>query len=164
MSLVLLLVAASAVGLLFQRFGVPGGLIVGSMIGAATYSLIRGGPEVVVPGPLRTASFLVLGAAIGAGVTRGVLVSLRSVLLPAVLAAVLIIVAGIGIAYLLRALHLAPPADVLATSPGALSAIAAAAAERGTGAAEVALFHTVRIVLVLLSLPGLLALLPQESG
>ncbi len=164
MSLVLLLAAAAALGLLFQRLGIPGGAVVGSMIGAAAYTLLRGGPEVVVPGPLRTASFVVLGGAIGAAVTREVVVNLRSILLPAVLAAALIILAGIAIAYALRALGLAPPAAVLATSPGALSAIAAAAAERGIGAAEVALFHTVRIVLVLLSLPGLLALLPDESG
>jgi uncharacterized protein len=163
MSLVLLLASASAVGLLFQRFGVPGGLIVGGMVGAAAYTLVRGGPAITVPGPLRTVAFLVLGAAIGATVTRDVVVGLRLVILPALLAAVLIILAGIAIAYLLGALGVAPPAAVLATSPGALSALTAAAAERGTGAAEVALFHTVRIVLVLLTLPGLLSLLPEAD-
>lgn len=162
MPLVLLLTSASAVGLLLQRLSVPGGLVVGGMIGAAGFSLLRGGAEVTVPAPLQTASFLVLGAAIGSTVTRDTLVQLRQALLPALLAAVLIIVAGIGIAYLLRALGLAPAGAVLATSPGALTAITAAAAERGAGPAEVALFHTVRIVLVLLSLPGLLALLPDE--
>ncbi len=163
MPLLLLFAAAAAVGLAFQRLGVPGGAVVGSLIGAAGYSVLRGGPEISVPGPLRTASFLVLGAAIGATVTRDTLRDLTAVLLPAVLAAVLIILAGIGIAYLLRALGLAPEGAVLATSPGALSALTAAAAERGAGAAEVALFHTVRVVLVLLSLPGLLALLPDPG-
>lgn len=162
MPLAFLLASASAVGLLLARLHVPGGLVVGAMIGAAGYSLARGGAEVAVPGPLRTASFLVLGAAIGSTVTREVLAQLRAVLLPAVLAAVLIIVAGIAIAYLLRAVGLAPAGAVLATSPGALSAITAAAAERGAGA-EVALFHTVRVILVLLSLPGLLALLPDDG-
>lgn len=163
MSLVLLLASASAIGLLLQRLGVPGGLVIGGMLGAAGFSLLRGGPEVTVPGPLRTASFLVLGAAIGASVTREVVAGLRGVLLPAVLAAVLIILSGVAIAYLLGALGLAPPGAILATSPGALSALVAAAAERGSGAAEVAIFHTVRIVLVLLSLPGLLALLPDDG-
>lgn len=164
MSLALLLAAATAAGLLLQRLGVPGGLVIGGMVGAAGYSLVRGGAEVAVPGPLRAAAFLVLGASIGAPVTREVVMGLRGVLLPAVLAAVLIILAGVGIAYLLLALGLAPPSAVLATSPGALSAVSAAAAERGTGAAEVAIFHTVRVFLVLLSLPGLLALLPDEGG
>lgn len=160
MSLVLLLAAATAVGVAFDRFSVPGGLIVGAMLGAAAVTLLRGGPEVDIPAPLLTASYLLLGAGIGATVTRGVVVSLRAALLPAVLSAVLIILAGVAIAALLGVLGIAPPGAVLATSPGALSAISAAAAERGTGAAEVALFHTVRVVLVLLTLPALLTFVP----
>jgi len=159
MSLALVLLGAAVVGLAFERFGVPGGLIVGAMIGAAAVTLVRGGPQVVVPTPVRTASFLVLGAAIGSTVTRDTLLSLRAALVPAVLSAVLIIVAGVAIAFLLRALGLAPEGDVLATSPGALSAITAAAAARGLGAPQVALFHTVRLLLVLLTLPAVLSLL-----
>lgn len=164
MAIALLLVAASVVGLLFARLGVPGGLIVGAMVGAAGCSLLRGGAEVVLPGTLRTAALIVLGATIGASVTRDTVGELRGVLLPAVLAAGLIILAGVAIAYLLRALGIAPEGAVLATSPGALTSVVAAAAERGTGAAEVALFHTVRVILVLLSLPALLGLLPDTGG
>jgi membrane AbrB-like protein len=160
MSLVLLLAAATAVGLTFDRLGVPGGTIVGAMVGAAAVTLLRGGPEVEIPGWLSTAALVVLGASIGAGVTREVVVSLRASLLPALLAAVLIIAAGVGIAALLGALHIAPPNALLATSPGALTAITATAADHGDGAAQVALFHTVRVVLVLLTLPGLLTFLP----
>lgn len=159
MSLLLLLTAASAVGLVFQRLAIPGGLIVGAMIGGAAFSLLRGGDAVAIPSSVRTATYVVLGAAIGSSVTRDTLNSLREAVLPAVLAAVLLIAAGIAIAYLLRAVGLAPPSAVLATSPGALSTMAAVAAQQGSGAAEVALFHTVRIILVLASLPGLLALL-----
>ncbi len=159
MSLVLVLLGAAAVGLAFERLGVPGGLIVGAKICAAAVSLDRGGPEVAVPDPVRTASFLVLGAAIGSTVTRDTLGSLGAALLPAVLAAALLIGAGVAIAFVLRALGLAPVGDVLATSPGALSAVTAAAAARGLGAPEVALFHTVRLLLVMLSLPVTLTLL-----
>ncbi len=100
MSLVLLLAAATAVGVAFDRFSVPGGLIVGAMLGAAAVTLLRGGPEVDIPAPLLTASYVLLGAGIGATVTRGVVVSLRAALLPAVLSAVLIILAGVAIAAL----------------------------------------------------------------
>lgn len=70
--------------------------------------------------------------------------SLGPVLVPAVLAGVLIIIAGVGVAYLLRVVGLAPPGDVLATSPGALSVMSATALEQHTGAVEVAVFHLVR--------------------
>lgn len=161
---VLLLAVASATGLDLARLGVPGGLITGAMVGAAAVNLTRGGSGVELPAGLQTAAMLARGAGIGATVTRDTLASLRAAVLPAVLAAVLIIAAGVGIALLLRVLGVAPVGDVLATSPGNLSALSAAAAERGAGAAEVALFHTVRVVLVLLSLPALYGLLPGERG
>jgi membrane AbrB-like protein len=161
MRLPLLLAAAAAVGLLLQRFDMPGGLVVGAMIGAAAFNLAAGG-QVDVPPPLRTASFIVLGAVIGSGITRETLMSLQASVLPAVIAAMLIIVAGVGVTLALRALGIAPPGDVLATSPGALSAITAVAAERGVGAPEVALFHTIRVVLVLVSLPLILTILPGD--
>ena len=161
MPLVLLLLSAAAGGLALHRL--PGGLVVGAMVGSAAYSLLRGGAQLAFPTPLRTAAFVVLGAAIGSTVTRPLLVALRGSLLPAVLAAVLIILGGVAVAAVLRVLGIAPAGAVLATSPGAISAVSAVAAERDVGA-EVALFHTVRVVLVLLSIPGLLALLPDEGG
>lgn len=163
LALVLLLAVAAATGLLAARLGIPGGLITGAMVGAAAVNLTRGGTAVAVPQGVQTAALLALGAGIGATITRDTLTSLRAAVLPAVLAAALIILAGIGIALALRALGIAPPLDLLATSPGNLSALSAAAASRGSGAAEVTLFHTVRVVLVLLSLPALTALLPEPG-
>jgi uncharacterized membrane protein AbrB (regulator of aidB expression) len=59
---------------------------------------------------------------------------------------------------------MAPPSEFLATSPGGLSAIAAIAAEEETGAVEVAIFHLVRVVLVLVSIPVLIQLLTRSSS
>lgn len=153
------LVAAAVGGLLAQRLGMPGGLVVGAMLGAGSVRGAFPGPQVSVPEPLQTVSMLIIGAAIGSRITRGMFADLHSLLLPALVSAVLLILAGLVGAYLLQALGFAPLASILATSPGALSSIAALAAERGAGAAEVAVFHTVRVVLVVLSLPGLLALM-----
>lgn len=94
--MVLLLACAAVVGLGFARLGVPGGLVVGAIVGAGGASLVRGGAEVVLPGPVRTAALVVLGANIGATVTGETVGELRGVLLPADLAAGLIIVAGVA--------------------------------------------------------------------
>ena len=64
---------------------------------------------------------------------------------------------GLVIAVVLRSTGLAPEGVILATSPGALSAMAGVASEQGNGV-PVAIFHTVRVVLVLISLPLLLRL------
>lgn len=163
MELVLVLGAATACGLAAQHLGMPGGLIFGSMIGAAAITLWRGG-GVSLPASLENGAFIVIGAAIGVLVTRSSIAAMRSVIFPALLSAVLIILAGVAIAYLLRVMGIAPPEDVLATSPGALSAISALAIERGVGPVEVSLFHLVRVVLVILSLPALSLLLDGTTG
>lgn len=157
------LLAAAVTGVVAQRLAVPGGIILGAMVGAGAVTLASG-QSVVIPGPLRDAAFVVVGAAIGVLLTRQAVRSLGPVLLPAVVSALLMVAAGLLIAYLLRALGIAPPGDVLATSPGALSVMSAMAVEQGTGAVEVALFHLVRIVLVILSLPLLVHLLRSAPG
>lgn len=127
------------------------------MAGAAAVTLARGGPAVTVPKPLETGSYLLIGAVIGSTITRETLTQLRGVALPAVLSALAVIAFGIGLAIVLRWIGIAPDGVVLATSPGALSVMAAAAAPMGVGP-QVAVFHTLRIVLVIVSLPLLIRL------
>ena len=157
MRIIPMLAAAAAVGLLFDRLHVPGGIIVGAMIGAAGFSLVDGGSGVDLPRPLVSAASVVIGTAIGAGITRGSVHELRQFAVPATLSAIMIIAFGLLIALVLRWTGIAPDGVVLATSPGALSATTAVATEQGTGV-SVAVFHTVRIVLVLASLPLLVRL------
>ena len=152
MQLLLVLVVAAVLGELAEAASVPAGVFVGAMVGAAAVRLATGAAP-ALPRALDDGAFVVLGASVGLLVTRETLASLRSVVLPAVLAGLLIILAGLGITFLLRALGIAPPGDVLATSPGALSNVAAVARREGTGAVEVSLFHLVRLVMVILSLP-----------
>lgn len=153
--------AGTVIGLLAHRFKVPGGLILGSMIGAAAFSVARD-LQVITPKWLQSVAFIIIGCSIGVLVTRDFLGNLRNIVVPAVLAAMLIIAAGIAIALLLRWIGISPPADVLATSPGALSFMSAAALDQGRGVVEVTTFHVVRVILVMLSLPLLRLLLPGD--
>ena len=152
MQLLLALVVAAVVGEIAEAAHLPAGVFVGAMVGAAAVRLLTGA-AVTLPRALDDGAFVVLGASVGLLVTKETLDQLRGVVLPAVLAGLLIILAGLAITYLLRALGLAPPGDVLATSPGALANVAAVARREGVGAVEVALFHLVRLVMVILSLP-----------
>lgn len=155
------LLAATAGGLLLRWTGLQGDLALGAMIGAAVFTVAQGSDAVPVPPLAQDAALVVLGAVIGAGVTRAVLTDLRALLLPAVIASVAIILAGIAIALALRWFGAAPADDVLATSPGALSAVIAVAVDRGVAPAEVALFHLVRLLMVLATLPLVVLLLPR---
>lgn len=148
---------ALVVALALDAVGVPAGLIVGGMIGAAAVSIGRD-VEISLPGGLVTALQVVVGIVIGVSVTSDVLRRMGALLGPALLAAVLIITAGLLVAHLLHRLGALPSWAVLATCPGALEALVLIAAERDEGAVEVALFHIVRVVVVLLSVPVLLLL------
>ena len=153
------LAAAVAGGLLAGRVQLPGGMIVGALTASAAVSLAFDGVE--IPETVRSGLFVGVGMTIGMGVTRDMLASLRHFLIPSLLSAVLLILAGGGSALLLRWLGVAPAGDLLATSPGALSVLSAAAIEHEAGAPTVALFHVTRIVLILLALPFLTRLLPD---
>ena len=157
------LAAATAGGVLLRLTGLQGGLAIGAMLGAAAYTLSRGTEAVEVPPLAQDAALIVLGAVIGAGITRAALLDLRAMLLPAVLAGAGIILAGVAIALALRWFGAGPAEDVLATSPGALSAVVAVAVDRGVAPAEVALFHLVRLLMVLGTLPLVVLLLPRTS-
>jgi membrane AbrB-like protein len=163
-SFVGVLVAATVGGVLLRLTGLQGGLALGAMLGAAAFTIIRGGEQIPVPPLAQDAALVVLGAVIGAGVTRTVLADLRQLLVPAVIAAVAIILAGVAIALALRWFGAAPGDDVLATSPGALSAVIAIAVDRGVAPAEVALFHLVRLLMVLGTLPFVVLLLPRPAS
>ncbi|QBI20503.1 hypothetical protein ER308_13640 [Egibacter rhizosphaerae] len=162
MLIVLCVAAALAGGVVARLLRLPGGMIVGAMVGAAAASLWVGGIE--LPEAFRTVVLTAVGVMIGSQVTREMLRALRPALLPAVASGALLILAGLLIALLLRALGMAPEGDVLATSPGALSVLAGAAAEQNAGAPTVALFHVTRIVLILLTLPLVLRLLPPAPA
>ena len=158
------LAAAALGGVLLRLTGLQGGLALGAMVGAALFTLLRGDAAVPVPGYVQDGALIALGAVIGAGITRSVLVDLKALLVPAVLASLAIILSGVVIALALRWFGAGPADDVLATSPGALSAVIAVAVDRGVAPAEVALFHLVRLLMVLGTLPLVVLLLPRTSG
>lgn len=151
------ILAGAAVALLFDRLNIPGALIIGSMLGASAVTVLRDEGAIALPRPVVMAAYIVLGAAIGTTVTRELLAQFQQVALGALLSAVVMVLVGVALALGLQRVGLAPDGVVLATSPGALSVMAAAGAEIGVGA-PVAVFHTVRVVLVILSLPLLIRL------
>ena len=160
MKLVLVVIAGALVGAMAQHFELPGGLMVGAMVGAAAVNLGLSA-DLKLPRAIDDGALVIIGVSIGLLITTDTLRSLQKYFVPALLAGVLIIVAGIGITMLLRAIGMAPPGDVLATSPGALANLAAVAAREKAGAVEVAMFHTIRLVMVILSIPLVSKLLPH---
>lgn len=158
--------AAIGGAVLAERLRLPGGLLLGAMVGSAAVTL-GVGAELTPPFPATAVLFVAVGVMIGTLVTRDRLRELAPMAGPAVISAAILIVAGVLIALLLHWTGFAPPAAVLATSPGALVVLIAAAAEYGQGETEVALYHVVRVVVVIATVPALVRLLrrrPRGEG
>jgi membrane AbrB-like protein len=159
----LTLAAAAAAGLVAQRLRMPGGILVGAVLGASAVTLASGS-STTVPPALTAVVPLSIGLLTGAMVTRQMLSALRRMVAAAVLSGAAIVAAGVGVALGLEAAGLAPPAAVLATSPGALSVLVGTAIDIGTGEVQVALFHVVRLLLVVLLAPALVVLQRRLPG
>lgn len=144
-------VLAQFLGWAASRIRIPGAGIVVPMFGSAAIAVWLGAAP--TPFWVRFTILTLMGTAIGAQVDRASLLGLRRILPGATLAAVGIIVLGVLTTLLLRRIGLAPHGDMLATSPGALSAMTAAALENDFDAPTVAVFHITRILIIVLSIP-----------
>jgi uncharacterized protein len=139
--------------------GVPGGIVFGAAVGSAVVVLghDRGWH---LPDVVRSGVMIAVGTTVGIRMNPETMGVLGTTVGSAVLAALLLVVAGWGIAVGLDRLGILIPGGLMATSPGALEVLTVLAIEDGEGPLEVALFHTVRVVLVMVSVPALLLLLP----
>lgn len=162
MTLVATFLLAQVSGRFASRLRIPGlGIIIPMfLVAAVSVTLV----EVVVEPQVRTVMLVVIGAAIGAQISRDSLRALRSQLFGATIAATTLVLVGIGAGLVLRVLGIAPHGDMLATSAGALSAVLAASAEQDYDTPVIAVFHIVRLTLVLASIPLLVTLMQRASG
>ena len=144
--------------LLARLLEVPGGLVVGGTLGATVTVLLLDRPVHLTPSAVRTIQILV-GITVGTRITPDTITTLSATLVPALIATFVLVAAGVGMAHLLYRFGSAPEWILLATSPGGLEAVVAVAVERDANPVEVALFHLIRILLVILSVPVLLWLM-----
>ena len=141
-----------------DALGVPGGMVVGGTLGAIGVVVVRN-RDITLSGRASATMQILVGLLVGIRITPDTVGQLGSQFVPALLATIIIIAAGLVIARTLHRFGRLPSWIVLATSPGGLEAVVAVAVERREGPVEVALFHFVRILLVLLSIPLLVWLL-----
>lgn len=156
-----LVIAGALIGAgIAELSGMGGGVIFGSTLGTAVVMLM-------LANPVRAPHWLAPSVQIGTGWMIGSLVTPESVamipqsVLPALFAAIFLIAFGMATAFMMRVFGVRMRGDILATSPGAPEVFAVVAAEHDADAIQVAAFQTLRILLVVASLPILLSLIPR---
>ncbi len=153
------LLAAFALGLGAHFLRLPGGAVVGAMLGAALYNF-SGAPRAALPGWAGVAIQLLVGAMIGFSVQRELLPVLLKVLPVALFGVVSFLVLGGALSYLVVRLGWLDPVSALfGFVPGGISVMSVVAESEGGRGAVVAAMHFVRVVTILLAAPWLAHLL-----
>ncbi|WP_193312838.1 AbrB family transcriptional regulator [Georgenia subflava] len=160
------LVGASAGAALLSVLGVPAGVLLGSVLGAALANRAVPGLSVVqMPRGVRVVGFVLLGCVTGVQLEPAALATLGHVIGPLLGAVAVLLCLNIVLALVLvRRYDVDPMTAVLATAPGGVSEIVGVAMDRGARISLVLAVHSVRVlVIVLIALPLLLAYLSASS-
>lgn len=156
------LLFAGVIGYLLTRLKVPGGMMVGAVIGSCAYNLLTGSAQ-LDPG-FKTVAQIIAGAFIGSGVRREELKHMKSMLKAAgiVIGSLFLINAVTGlIIYAISPLDLLT--SFMATTPGGVSDIPIIAADLGADAPKVLVLQLVRMIVGIGVFPSLIGRLTKPE-
>lgn len=152
-TLMLYLLAGTAVGLLALLSGIPAAPLAGALLGAGLLSMSGRLDNATWPSGTRTVLEIGIGTVIGTGLTRASLVQLQTLWKPALLITLTLVLTGIVVGlWSSRLLDIDPVVALLGAAPGGISGMSLVGTEFGVGAAVAAL-HAVRLITVLLVIP-----------
>ncbi len=145
-------------GAVFTLVGVPAGWMSGAIIVVAAAALA--GRPMLMPVPVLRFLFVVIGISLGAVVTPETLHGIATYPVSVALLIVAMLCLSVGGTVYLRLVHGWDTLSAfLASSPGAMSQVLAAAAELGAELRGVAIAQSVRVVVVAVCFPAAMALL-----
>jgi uncharacterized protein len=162
-SIAFTLTVACICGLAARRKRLPGGALVGALVGAAAAQLVTGSGE-SLPGGFRVAAQIGIGATIGARFRPGVLDGVGGLVARATPMLLTTISAALGLGLVFaHVAALSPEVGMLSTIPGGSGDVIAVALDLGDDAAFIATVHLGRQILVYVSL-GVLFRLAQAAS
>ena len=158
---VITLLAGGAVGALFLKFKAPGGMLVGSLLGALVLNMTWGAAYVPVHG--RILAQLTAGAFIGSSMSRSDIHRLKKIWKPA------LIVIGMHLLFTLflgGVIYIVSPLDAatayFSAVPGGMTEIPLISADMGANAAKVVVMQFTRMLVALGVFPIIIAWLSKK--
>ena len=142
-----------ALGVLFWRFGLPGGLVVGAMIGTGLYQLLAT-ERATSPVAFDFAVQLAAGVSVGLTLNREIVQAAKAALPWAIISALVFLLVAVLLALLItRWTGINLVTTLFGLAPGGIGSMGVMAQAEGGKAAIVGLFHTVRVILTFLLIP-----------
>ena len=162
-SLAGLLIVGLGVGLTMVRLRVPGGDLIAGVVVSALASSMLG--ISAVPTSWRLAAQILVGADIGATMSREALRSFRPFALAGGLMTVFLLASGLGLGWVLAQISpLDLATSVLGSSPGGADTMMILAGELGGDQALVTAMHTSRIIILTVALPFFVRVANARAG
>lgn len=162
MNIVLTLLCALAVGLLLMKAKLPGGMMIGAVVGACAFGLLT--RNALAPAAVKTASQILAGAMIGSGISRTQARQMKGVLKPALILMPSLLLVNIAAALLIaRTETMDLMTALMSTTPGGISNIPMIAADLGADAAKVTVMQFVRFFMGIALFPTLIGLLEGKG-
>lgn len=153
-SLICTIAVASAFGLLLSKAKIPGGLLIGSLVGAAAVNIST--ETAWMPPQTTTLVQIVAGAFIGCSMERSDLRRLPSIVKPAAIMLVALLILNMGCGFLIYEVSdLDLATSLMSTVPGGISDTPIIALDMGADGPKVAVMQLVRQVLGIAILPTL---------
>ena len=153
---------ALAVGYMLDRAKVPGGMMIGAVLGACVLGIATGLAE--MPTMAKTVAQVVAGAFIGAGVSRQEMREMKTVLKPALVLLPSLLVINLIAGFLIYWLS---PVDIMTAfmscAPGGLSDIPMIAADLGADMSKVTLMQFVRFLMGIALFPSLIRVITRDE-
>lgn len=148
------LAIGTAGGLAGYKLRIPAGAMIGSLGAVVLFNLLWGAPG-KMPGGVIVAVQIVLGSALGLSFTRDMLTDLKTAWLPALIIAGTYLLASVAVGFLIAKIMGWDLLTALFSAvPGGLAdVVAAAQTVGGVKTIDVMVIHTVRLAMVLLSIP-----------
>ncbi|MGM0653781.1 MAG: AbrB family transcriptional regulator [Thermodesulfobacteriota bacterium] len=162
----LVIVVGTIGGLLAQRFNLPGGAVVGSMVftGITVLFLPKG---IALPSSVRTGIQIILGITLGISVDRSLFTLGVKIMPMAILSTIILLTVAVCMALLANKLGLVDFGTALfGFSPGGMTGMAILAQSENHNGSFVAFFHLVRIFTLFIVIPLLVkvVLYLQQKG
>ncbi len=143
---------ASAGGIAGYKLGIPAGTFMGAMIAVALYNIITG--SAVIPPQLKILAQIILGGAIGTGLSIPVLKGFRELILPVAIFVALLFLFSIFSAFILaKFTDMDFVTALFSCSPGGLSEMTIIADSYKAQVPTVAIIHLSRILSVVMFYP-----------
>ncbi len=163
MEIILTLLVAFAAGYLFMKFKVPGGMMIGAVIGSCVFNVITG--EAQMPSYAKTIAQIVAGAFIGSSVEKDELKQMKSIFKTAafVISSYFLINVICGF-LIMKTGNVEPLTALLSCAPGGLSDIPIIADDMGADSSKVLVLQFIRYLLGLGIFPSLINLIPDEGS